>query len=582
MRPQRDPRTLASGDEIVDEATGERYRVLSLVGEGGMGRVFRVQHVRTGQLYAAKCNQPIDPNNKTLVERVRREGEFLKGLRRHAHIVPVLATGVTPHGVCWMLMPLLDGASVGGLLSVLGRIPLVWAMEICRAVCSALSAVHSVAIHRDIKPDNLFVTREGGIYLLDWGAGKFYTVGRLTTTGTTLGTIPYSSPEQLRDPDHLDGRSDLFSVGLVAFHMLSGQHPFEREGEARPDVITLGYRIIHEEPRSLAALAPELPSYVPAIVERLLTKDRNNRSRSAEEAARVFVACLTELRSRLGALLPIERIFDVYDAAVKAREEELLAEQDTERNEARTFPSGARPKLGTVPILALAGLATAPMEPLLAALLAPSTGDHGERPEAPSPTQRIDEDRAKRRADAAAEDDLRRKLEAIAVLREDDSLETREALSMVLVDADESPILRANAAAALGVVGDEAAVEALRGAASTDRDPLVRRAAEGAAFELSFRLGLHAPPLEAMPELHAPEEGSSGAPFVAPANPRRQRRSGCRGRPSRRGRWSHLRRSRQKGRLFRLRRHPSRHARPLRCCPRIGHFEGLPLWRSRR
>ncbi len=362
-RAHRDVKSLSSGDVLTDDVTGERYRVLSLVGQGGMGRVFKVQQARTGDIFAVKCNQPIDPTNRTLVERVRREGEFLKGLRPHPHIVPVLATGVTEDGVCWMLMPLLDGASVGTLLSVLPRIALVWALEITRAVCSALSAVHQAAIHRDIKPDNVFVTRQGGIYVLDWGAGKFYAVGRLTTTGTTLGTIAYSSPEQLRDPDALDGRSDLFSVGILLFQMLTGHHPFAREGQANEDPITLGYRIIHEQPRALATLAPELPGYVAKVTHKLLEKDRADRSRNAAEAAQVFVAALNELRSRLGDPLPIARLFDAYDATLAAEESERLATQDTERSAAAKEPSGPRAKLGTVPLAAFVAPAHLPELP---------------------------------------------------------------------------------------------------------------------------------------------------------------------------------------------------------------------------
>lgn len=141
MAQARGPRergTLAPGDEIIDEATGDAYRVLSLLGQGGMGRVYRAERLRDGLVAAVKCNLPIDPQNPELVERMRREGAFLKALRPHPHIVPVLATGMRPDGVFWILMPLLDGASIGGLLSVLGRIPLVWALG-SRRRCAARS-----------------------------------------------------------------------------------------------------------------------------------------------------------------------------------------------------------------------------------------------------------------------------------------------------------------------------------------------------------------------------------------------------------------------------------------------------------
>ena len=505
-RAHRDVKSLSSGDVLTDDVTGDRYRVLSLVGQGGMGRVFKVQQARTGDIFAVKCNQPIDPTNRTLVERVRREGEFLKGLRPHPHIVPVLATGVTEDGVCWMLMPLLDGASVGTLLSVLPRIALVWALEISRAVCSALSAVHQAAIHRDIKPDNVFVTRQGGIYVLDWGAGKFYAVGRLTTTGTTLGTIAYSSPEQLRDPDALDGRSDLFSVGILLFQMLSGHHPFAREGQANEDPITLGYRIIHERPRALAALAPELPGYVAKVTHKLLEKDRADRNRNAAEAAQVFVAALNELRSRLGAPLPIARLFDAYDATLAAQESERLATQDTERSAAAKEPSGPRAKLGTVPLAAFAAPAHPPELP--APLGTTPAADPASSPSAlpasatPATSAPVGGGTVPMHSAAFGEDFdtyIRRKLLAIDRLRGDDTPETRTALLFVLGEHEESPILRAGAARALEGVGDEASLEALQDVASTDPHPLVRRAAEAAALALSVRLGLRVEPLPFLP-----------------------------------------------------------------------------------
>lgn len=352
MRGSREARTLAPGDELTDDVTGERYRVRSMIGEGGMGRVFNAEAVGSGAIVAVKCNQPIDPTNDALIERSRREGEFLKELRRHPHIVPVLATGMRGDGVFWMVMPLLDGASVGGLLSVLGRVPLPWTLRIAQAICSALAEAHRYAIHRDIKPENVFVTRDGGIFVLDFGAGKFYAVSRLTTTGTTLGTVQYSSPEQLTDPDNLDERSDLFSIGVMMFEMLTGTHPFDLDGPLRGNRIIIGNRIIREPPRSLAALAPGLPSYMAQVIGKLLEKDRTQRSRNAAEAGRVIGAALGELHSKLGEPPPIERIFDAYDAALRAQE---LATGDTEKvTPAELKRSGPRPVLGTVPLAAFA------------------------------------------------------------------------------------------------------------------------------------------------------------------------------------------------------------------------------------
>ncbi|MFO0592181.1 MAG: protein kinase [Polyangiaceae bacterium] len=370
-RAPRALRSLAPGDEIADEETGERYRVHAQIGQGGMGRVFRGEAIATGQIVAIKCNHELDATNEALIERTRREGGFLKKLQRHPHIVPVLATGMRGDGVSWMVMPLLEGASVGSLIATLGRIPLVWTLRIVQAVCSALAEAHRYALHRDIKPENVFVTRQGQIYVLDFGAGKFYAVRRLTTTGTTVGTIAYSSPEQLTDPDSLDGRSDLFSVGVMAFEMLTGEHPFDTDGPLRGNAIVIGNRIIREPPRPLALLAPGLPDYVPEIINKLLEKDRRDRSRNAAEAEQVFGAAYRAVCSRLPEEPPIERIFDLYDEAVREQEREILATQDTEKTAAE-LRSAERPRFGTVPIAEFSAAPAQVTAPALADVPAPA------------------------------------------------------------------------------------------------------------------------------------------------------------------------------------------------------------------
>jgi serine/threonine protein kinase len=508
MASTRGPRqrgTLSPEDEVTDETTGERYRILSLIGEGGMGRVYRAERAHDGQVVAVKCNQPIDPSNPELVERMKREGDFLKALRPHPHIAPVLAAGVRTDGVFWIAMPLLDGASVGGLLSVLGRIPLVWVLEISGAICSALATVHEVGIHRDIKPENVFVTRQGGVYLLDFGAGKAYVVGRLTTTGTAIGTIPYMSPEQLSDTQ-LDGRSDLFSVGVLTYEMLTGEHPFDHDGPLRGNRYLIGQRILTDPPRPLATFAPELPRFTAQIVEKLLSKPPELRARDAAEAAKVFWTAGRELRSRLGEPPPITRMFEAYDEILSEQEAERLGILDTEKAPPREQRSGPRSKRGTQPIAALRP-STTPL-PI-------------EREAAPPPSTPTRE-----ALDSDAEQlDLHRKLQALERLLTDPTPETREVLLVTLRDHEHHPAVRAGAAIALGVVGDADCLSALEKCAQTDPVPMVRRMAEQAALDLCRRVGLPIEPV-ALPrpaELPAapaaPAASPSDAAPLSPAQP---------------------------------------------------------------
>lgn len=538
-RTHREARTLVAGDEVTDEVTSDVYRMLSLIGEGGMGRVFKAVQVRTGEHVAVKCNQAIDPKNPALVERTRNEGKFLKGLKKHHHIVPVTATGLRDDGVFWMVMPLLDGASVEGLLAVLGRLPLVWALEIGRAVSSALTTVHEVALHRDIKPANVFVTRTGGIYVLDFGAGKFYSCGRLTTTGTSLGTIPYMSPEQLSDPDRMDGRSDLFSLGVMVFEMLAGVNPFDAAGPLQGNAITIGYRILNEEPHHLAALAPDLPGYVYTIVQGLLEKSVEHRVPSAQKAGEAFLAARREIQSRLGEAPPIERVFEAYDVLVR----------EPPAGEGAPGPnrSGPRPKQGTIP---LAGLGTVPLAARMPEARAP-----GALPAPPPPREPVapaaraggtvpmvvlpaaSSDGAGRDGGPRApgdpmegagapllsgeEAEIQRKLEAIDLLIADDTPETRSALLFALREYDDHPVVRSAATIALRYVGDETCLAALEERAQHDPQPLVRRMAEEAILVISRRIGRTVevfaplPQLAEVPDVPANQHRASpGAPAV--------------------------------------------------------------------
>jgi hypothetical protein len=449
---------------------------------------------------------------------MRREGDFLKALRPHPHIVPVLAAGVRSDGVFWIAMPLLDGASAGGLLSVLGRIPLVWVLEISGAICSALATVHEVGIHRDIKPENVFVTRQGGIYLLDFGAGKTYATGRLTSTGTAIGTIPYMSPEQLSDTP-VDGRSDLFSVGVLTYEMLTGEHPFDREGPLRGNRFVIGQRILAEPPRPLTMFAPELPRSTAQIVEKLLSKPRELRARDAAEAAKVFWTAGLELRSRLGEPPPIARMFEAYDEILRAREAERLGLLDTEKAPPRQQRSGPRSKVPTLPMASFRPTAPPPdAAPDLpgaapAVLLAEPAGSEAQMQPPPATREATASD--------AEQLDLHRKLQALERLLTDPTPETRHVLITTLRDREHHPAVRAGAAIALGVVGDADCFSALEACAQTDPEPVVRRMAEQSALELARRVGLPIEPL-ALPgpaPLPAPPETPEPPPVATPTAP---------------------------------------------------------------
>src|SRR5262249_46538520 len=157
--------------------------------------------------------------------------------------VAVHAIGTREDGLLFLIMDLLVGRTLRDLqLDLGGRIPLPWVLEIMAGICDGLDAVHDICVHRDLKPDNLHVGDDGIGRLFDLGVSKYPKEKRLTTGGTTLGTIHYMSPEQLRHPQTIDPRSDLFSFGIILYELISGKYAFAVDGVVPQDTFALGYR----------------------------------------------------------------------------------------------------------------------------------------------------------------------------------------------------------------------------------------------------------------------------------------------------------------------------------------------------
>ncbi|WP_437894164.1 serine/threonine protein kinase [Sorangium sp. So ce124] len=298
---------LAVGETLADEEDGGgKYRIVRLIGRGGMGEVYEAERAGTGERFALKCMRMGRADDPKIVRRTQQEAIVLRSLR-HAHLVPVYAMGLRSDGLVWMLMELLVGWTAGQLLDGLGKLPVPWALTIARDVCLGLQAVHPFAVHRDIKPDNIHIDEQGHVRVLDLGAGKFKRLGVITTGGFSIGTVAYMSPEQIMMPDAVDARSDLFSTGIVLYELLSGQHPFAADG----DVVhknKIGLAIAHDTPRPLLSVAPWVPAAVGEIVAQALEKDPADRQDNAEQLAIALDAALRRMEHEMGELPPLRTI----------------------------------------------------------------------------------------------------------------------------------------------------------------------------------------------------------------------------------------------------------------------------------
>jgi len=217
-------------DQILDQ----RYQVVRKLGEGGMSFVYEAKDISSGESVAVKIMTPKLAQDKTAAERLRREAGLAMRLD-HPNICRIMRLGETEDGLIYLVMPLLKGELLSDKEVREGPISLEVGVPIMRQVCDALETAHQQQIiHRDLKPENIFICPApgGGInaVVTDFGLAKERRaepgMAKLTATGIILGTPEFMSPEQIRGKP-LDGRSDIYALGLVAFEMFTGKLPFE-------------------------------------------------------------------------------------------------------------------------------------------------------------------------------------------------------------------------------------------------------------------------------------------------------------------------------------------------------------------
>jgi len=254
----------------------ESYQLISKLGTGSTGMVFRALHLRLETEVAIKILRSSLDTSEQAVMRFRQEGISTCRVK-HPNAVSVLDFGVTPDGIAYLVMELLEGRSLADLLGRQARITLRQCAKIVQPICEVLAEAHSVGvIHRDIKPENIFLqaTRQGVVVkVLDFGisklVGDMIETSKLTADGTLVGTPAYMAPERLRNESY-DGRSDVYSLGIMIYEMLLGQVPFR---SAQGDLLALIQMQLNESPTPPSQLVSGFPPAIENLILQCLDKD---------------------------------------------------------------------------------------------------------------------------------------------------------------------------------------------------------------------------------------------------------------------------------------------------------------------
>jgi serine/threonine protein kinase len=274
--------TSEDADPLVGQIVAGTYRILRVVGEGGMGKVYEAQHLRLGhRKVAVKVLHPEYSRDRDVVSRFQREAESASSIT-HPNVIEVYDVDTTADGRPFLVGEFLEGEELGNHLDRVGKVEIGQAVRLVRQVCRALIAAHEKGIvHRDMKPENVFMIARDGqahVKVIDFGiskSGKGET--HLTKTGMIIGTPAYMAPEQARG-DKVDVRADVYATGALLYTTLTGHRPFESDDPTA--TLTM---VLTEEPKRPRELLEDIPEGLELVVQRAMAKNPADRYQTMDE-----------------------------------------------------------------------------------------------------------------------------------------------------------------------------------------------------------------------------------------------------------------------------------------------------------
>ncbi len=293
----------------------ERYRLREVIGKGGMGVVHRAVHVSTDRQVAVKLLQAKLAEKDAVKRRFEREAKAAARID-HDNICEVLDFGVADDGAHFLVMPLLRGRPLRDVIREVGHLPIERACDITTQILAALGTAHRRGvIHRDLKPDNIFLTKVGDradfVKILDFGITKFDFDKKgadgatdLTSTGEVFGTAYYMAPEQARGEKDIDGRADIYAVGVILNEMLTGKRPFVDESLGK-----LLWKLWNDPIKPPSSHRPEITKDMEAVTLRAFARDPEKRFHSSrhERCVAQSERCDVKVSSALCGSAPTAR-----------------------------------------------------------------------------------------------------------------------------------------------------------------------------------------------------------------------------------------------------------------------------------
>lgn len=261
---------------MLGKVFNQRYRLKEKIGSGGMADVFLADDLLLGREVAVKVLHQRFASDPSFIQRFRYEAQAAANLN-HPNIVNIYDWG-NEGDLYYIVMEYVEGRDLKDVLKAEGRLRPEWAAEVAAEISAALQFAHRRnLVHRDIKPHNIFITDLSRVKVMDFGIARGGNGGGITQTGVVMGTPQYISPEQAQGMA-VDGRSDIYSLGVVLYEMLAGQVPFDD-----PSPVTIAYKQVREDPVPPSVIEPEIPPTLEAIVMKAMAKNPANRFQTAQE-----------------------------------------------------------------------------------------------------------------------------------------------------------------------------------------------------------------------------------------------------------------------------------------------------------